>query len=451
MNLKTVTIADLEPHPDNPNTHPAKQIDALAKSLTEFTQVKNVVIWNNRIIAGHGVIEAAKKAGLLTLEAQDISHWDEAKATAFMLADIRLPNMAIVDEGAMAETLRAIEQPLDIPGFDENFLAGLPGFEPEPPPESEPPPIDRAAELQEKWQCETGQIWQIESKANPGHYHRLICGDCRDVATVEVLTQGKPVNGIFTSPPYAMQRAKQYGGVPADEYVEWWEAVQANARVVLAEDGSFFVNIKPHCKDGQRVLYVFDLVLAMVRRWGWRFVDELCWRQTNNGVPGKYGARLKNAFEPVFWFTNGKPTLRKNNIKQPLKDNSMKRLKTLSDRDMNGRSVSDTGSGFGRNMANFIGVDSSLPSNVLEISAQNVAGQLHEAPFPLKLPTFFIRAYSDPRDIWLDPFAGSGTVGVAAENEGRIGLMIEKLPKYCAVILERFQTHTQITPELINA
>jgi hypothetical protein len=127
MNLKTVTIADLEPHPDNPNTHPAKQVDALAKSLTEFTQIKNVVIWNNRIIAGHGVIEAAKKAGLLTLEAQDISHWPEAKATAFMLADIRLPDMAIVNEEAMAETLRAIEQPLDIPGFDEDFLAGLGG------------------------------------------------------------------------------------------------------------------------------------------------------------------------------------------------------------------------------------------------------------------------------------------------------------------------------------
>jgi hypothetical protein len=125
MNLKTVTIADLEPHPDNPNTHPAKQVDALAKSLTEFTQIKNVVIWNNRIIAGHGVIEAAKKAGLLTLEAQDISHWPEDKATAFMLADIRLPDMAIVDESVMAETLRAIEQPLDIPGFDEDFLDSI--------------------------------------------------------------------------------------------------------------------------------------------------------------------------------------------------------------------------------------------------------------------------------------------------------------------------------------
>jgi hypothetical protein len=125
MNLKTVTIANLKPHPQNPNTHPAKQISALGDSLDEFDQVKNVVIWNRTILAGHGVIEAAIKSGRLTLDAVDVSHWPEDKATAFMLADIRTPGMAIVDEGALVEALRAIDAPLDIPGFDEDFLAGF--------------------------------------------------------------------------------------------------------------------------------------------------------------------------------------------------------------------------------------------------------------------------------------------------------------------------------------
>jgi hypothetical protein len=122
MNLKTVTVKDLKPHPDNPNTHPEKQIDALGGSLDEFDQVKNVVIWNGTILAGHALVTAAMKTGRLTLEAVDVSHWPEDKATAFMLADIRLPDMAIVDEAAMAEALRAIDAPLDIPGFDEDFL-----------------------------------------------------------------------------------------------------------------------------------------------------------------------------------------------------------------------------------------------------------------------------------------------------------------------------------------
>jgi ParB-like chromosome segregation protein Spo0J len=149
MNLKTVTLADLEPHPDNPNTHPEKQINALGDSLNEFDQVKNVVIWRGMMLAGHAVREAAMKSGRLTLDAVDVSHWDEQKAKAFMLADIRLPDMGVYDEAAMAEVLRAIDEPLDIPGFDEDFLArmgGLDGFQPVDP--STQPRLDQKSPIE---------------------------------------------------------------------------------------------------------------------------------------------------------------------------------------------------------------------------------------------------------------------------------------------------------------
>ncbi len=449
MNLKTVAVANLKPHQQNPNTHPAKQIDELAKSLTKFTQVKNVVIWNDRILAGHGVVEAATKAGILTLEAQDVSHWPEDKATEFMLADIRLPGMAIVDDGALVEALRAIDAPLDIPGFDEGFLKGLDGFGGDDPPEPPEPQIDRAAELQEKWQCETGQTWQIESATNPGQYHRLICGDCRDTETVKRLTEGRKVNGVFTSPPYAMQRAKQYGGVEADKYVDWWEAVQENVRGVLAEDGSFFVNIKPHCKDGQRVLYVFDLVLAMARRWGWRFVEEYNW--VRNGVPRNITERFRNSFEPVYHFSGkGKLKIRPDAVKVPPSDATIQRLDIAINANEHNEGRKYSKGGFSTDWATAQSMrDGVYPDNVLRFSAEVGLG-VHVAPFPLKLPTFFIKAYSDKADIWLDPFVGSGTTMLAAENEARIGYGIEQLPKYCAVILERLQAHTGTDPELIK-
>jgi len=64
--------------------------------------------------------------------------------------------------------------------------------------------------------------------------------------------------------------------------VEWFRDVAANLASILAPDGSYFLNIKEHAEDGQRHLYVKDLFITHARQWGWRFVDEFCWRKTDN-------------------------------------------------------------------------------------------------------------------------------------------------------------------------
>lgn len=213
MNLKTVTVADLKPHPDNPNTHPPKQIDELAKSLTKFTQIKNVVIWNDRIIAGHGVIEAAKKAGILTLEAQDISHWPEERATEFMLADIRLPDMGFFDEAAMVEALRHIDEPLDIPGFDEEFLKGLDGWEVEGPKEEGPIEPGAAEKAQEVWGVKEGDVWQLGR-------HKIACIDSLDGEAVKGLIGGDEVGMVWADPPYGINIVDLHGHIGGENLAE---------------------------------------------------------------------------------------------------------------------------------------------------------------------------------------------------------------------------------------
>ncbi len=259
-----------------------------------------------------------------------------------------------------------------------------------------------------------------------GGKHRILCGDSTKREDVDLLCQDVKVNGIFTSPPYAEQRKEQYGGVVVDQYVQWWEDIQANMRNVLAEDGSLFVNIKPHCEHGQRVLYVFDLVLAMVREWQWRFVDELCWEK--NGFPGGYNNRFKNNFEPVFQFC----------INEKIKfypwsmaDN---RIPTVH---IYGKSGSGSGFDSGTFTDNGKGV---LPSNVLHIQTGevNLGTQGHPATFPVKLPEFFIKAYSDEGDLWFDPFLGSGTTMIAAEHLDRRCFGMERSEVYTQLCVDRW-------------
>lgn len=289
---------------------------------------------------------------------------------------------------------------------------------PPTPPDDVGAQIDKAAELQEKWQVKTGDLWVIGK-------HRLLCGDSTNADDVARVMGGDKAHGCFTSPPYAEQRKEQYGGIPADEYVEWWKDIQENVRQSLLENGSFFVNIKNHTENGERVLYTFDLVLAMRRVWDWCFIDELCWRRAS--LPIKPTNRFKNYFEPIYHFAmDTNICFYPDNVKG---DRTTPNPKTIS----NG--VSGTGSGFGTNPGGFFS-EGAYPSNVLDVWNGEPGGN-HAARFPVPLPEFFIKAYSGQSDMWFDPFGGSGTTMVACEQLQRQCRMIEIEPKYCAVILER--------------
>lgn len=104
----------------------------------------------------------------------------------------------------------------------------------------------------------------------------VICGDCLDVLKD---FPDKSVDLIFTSPPYADRRKSVYGGISENLCVDWFIPIARELYRVLSDSGSFFLNIKPHTQDGERVLYVFDLVLTMKRAVGFRFVDEFCWKK----------------------------------------------------------------------------------------------------------------------------------------------------------------------------
>jgi DNA modification methylase len=241
---------------------------------------------------------------------------------------------------------------------------------------------------------------------------------------------GFKVNLAFTSPPYASQRkydeSSGFKPIPPDDYVAWFDAVQANVREYLAPDGSWFVNIKEHCDDGQRSLYVKDLTIAHVRKWGWLLVDEFCW--VRKGVPGGWEYRFKNEWEPVFHFAAAAPKC--NRYAVGVESDQCFDVKNRKNKAS--ASVFDCNAENGKVMKSGL----ALPGNVLTVNGQTESE--HNAGFPVGLPSWFVRAFSDPGDLVYEPFMGSGTTMIASAKEGRVCRGIEISPMYCDVIRRRW-------------
>ena len=265
--------------------------------------------------------------------------------------------------------------------------------------------------------------------------HRLLCADSREPASVAALFGKARANVAVTSPPYAAQRqydaSSGFVPVPAGEYVAWYRPIADNMAAVLAPSGSYFLNIKEHADDGERSLYVKDLTLAHVRQWEWRFVDEFCWRNTRNGVPGGWPNRFKNAWEPVFHFAKSSSIkFNPDAVSAPSDD-------VFEYSPDNSKSESGSGLlGSGKRSNQHKGL--ARPSNVIEVAAESGQGS-HSAPFPRALVEFFVKAFSDPGDIVFDPCLGSGSTMAAAHVLGLIGYGCEISPGYCDVIIRRVQ------------
>ena len=249
----------------------------------------------------------------------------------------------------------------------------------------------------------------------------VICGDCRDVMS------GMPADSvdlIVTSPPYADRRKKQYGGISADKYVGWFMPRADEMRLVLRERGSLVIVIKEHTVDGERSEYVMDLIRAM-RSGGWKWIDEYVWHKPNP-TPGFWPTRLKDGFERCLHFTKSREfCMYHDAVKTKIKPASEH---CLTDKAADKWNPSQTGTRFGRNYKNYNSITHALPSNVITAT---VAHGPHPAVFPLKIPTFFIKLFTQPGDAVLDPFCGSGTTCVAAARLGRKYVGIDTSAEYC--------------------
>lgn len=261
----------------------------------------------------------------------------------------------------------------------------------------------------------------------------LYLGDCK---TELKNLPDNSVDLIFTSPPYADQRKNTYGGVHPDKYVDWILPITDQLLRVLKPTGSFVLNIKERVVNGERSTYVMELILAM-RKQGWLWTEEYMWHK-KNCYPGKWPNRFRDSWERLLHFNKDKKfNMYQEEVMVPMGDWAKNRLKNLSDTDKT-RDESKVGSGFGKNISNWLDRDMAYPTNVLHLATE-CNNKNHSAAFPEGLPEWFIKLFTKEGDTVLDPFMGSGTTNFVANRMKRNSIGIEIVPEYYEMVKNELQ------------
>ena len=262
---------------------------------------------------------------------------------------------------------------------------------------------------------------------------KIILGDCREQL---IQFPSNHVDLIVTSPPYADQRTNTYGGISHDKYVDWFLPISEQLLRVLKPSGTFILNIKEKVVDGERSTYVMELILEM-RKQGWLWTEEFIWHK-KNCYPGKWPNRFRDAWERLLQFNkNRKFSMYQEEVMIPMGSWANSRLKNLSETDKT-RDNSRVGSGFGKNISNWLERDKAYPTNVLHLATE-CSNKNHSAAFPEELPEWFIKLFTKENDVVLDPFMGSGTTLIVANRMRRNAIGIDIVSEYCDMVKKQLK------------
>ena len=397
MKYETRKTAELIPYGNNARTHTPEQIEKIAASIQEFGFINPIIIdANNGVIAGHARLQAAQSIGLASVPVLRVEHLTEAQKKAYIIADNRL---AEVGAGWDLDLLR--QELVDLGDLELDFDLELTGFSLDEIEELQIEEIeglvdeDEVPKLQDEPVTKPGDVWLLGK-------HRLMCGDSTDGRSVAILMEGRFADLVFTSPPYnantrvkdgcifsSKKRKKLYGegysdNLPSAEYIDFTKRVLEVCFSVT--NGFIFWNVSYNANSR------FEYIKQIEDRLPF-LIEQICWKKSST-IPLK--GSLRRDWEPIYLF-------------------------------------STTGE--------MLGLDEYV-SNFWPISNINSQADNHKACFPVALPEKGISIVRKKTGIVFDPFGGSGSTLIACEKTGRQARLMEIDPKYCDVIIRRWQDFT---------
>ncbi len=423
MKIQLVPVDGLTRYARNARTHSPEQIGQIKASMLEFGWTNPILAdmsAGGSIVAGHGRLSSAQelfKSGVAiklpngeTLPAGmvpviDCAGWTDAQRRAYVLVDNKTAINAGWDEEMLRLELAALEDDgfdLSLTGFDPGELDGFLGVDDLDPPEDTEPQTDRAEELRKIWGVEPGQIWTLGE-------HRLMCGDSTRADHVATLLGEDRPHLMVTDPPYGVEYdadwrndalagkpradgkigggAKAVGKVMNDERAEW-----ADAWALFPGEVAYV-----WCAPGPLSVAVYESLVAS----GFEIRMQIIWAKSQLVIGrGHYHCR----HEPC-WYA-----------------------------------VRKGGTGHWQG--------SRKESTVWDIDKPNKSETGHSTQKPIECMAKPIENNSALGDLVYEPFSGSGTTIIAAENLGRKARAMELFPGYVAVTLQRWSDHTGLTPAL---
>ncbi len=273
-------------------------------------------------------------------------------------------------------------------------------------------------------------------KSKSVNQHNAHCTIILDDSREALKSYGGKVDLIVTSPPYADARRRHYGGVHPDAFADWFLTFHQVFWDALKPSGSFVINIKDKVVDGVRHRYVWRTIEALCER-GWLAIDDYIWYKPNP-MPGYWPTRLSDGWEYCFHLAKQKkPFFNHEGVKKPIGEWAETRLSNLSEGDLS-RHNSVNQSGFGRDLSRWVGKELVLPNNVLTYAVVG-KNKTHPAVYPTALPEFFIKLLCPEHGCVLDPFAGSGTTGIAALSLERDCVLVDNQDKYYQIAIHRLK------------